>query len=181
MKRIPGTEGYYATTDGVIICTVGYTRILPVYEQKTGHLSVCVEGKTAGVHRLVARTFPKICGKWFDGCEVDHIDGNPQNNNAFNLRTCTHRQNLLNPITTMRQRAKNTKEGCIVGMYSRQGRLLRTFTSCRDAERETGIKNNSINRCCNGIRKTAGKKDSPRYVFKWITLGSTETENISAD
>ena len=38
------------------------------------------------VHRLVAHAFPEICGEWFEGAEVDHIDCNRLNNAAENLR-----------------------------------------------------------------------------------------------
>ena len=54
------------------------------------------------VHRLVAHAFPEICGEWFEGAEVDHIDGNRLNNAAENLRWVTHRDNMNNPITVHR-------------------------------------------------------------------------------
>ncbi len=37
------------------------------------------------VSRLVAKAFPEICGEWFEGCVVHHIDHNTKNNNASNL------------------------------------------------------------------------------------------------
>ena len=35
--------------------------------------------------------------------EIDHIDGNPHNNRASNLRWVTHSENLNNPITKERR------------------------------------------------------------------------------
>lgn len=62
------------------------------------------------VHRLVAMTFPEICGEWFEGCEVDHKDTNKLNNNAFNLRVCTHKENMNNLLTRAKQNAVRRKE-----------------------------------------------------------------------
>lgn len=55
--------------------------------------------KRIKVHQLVARAFPEICGEWFDGCEIDHLDGNPLNNKATNLRVTDKKGNMNNPLT----------------------------------------------------------------------------------
>lgn len=58
------------------------------------------EKKRIFVHRLVAETFiPNYENK----PEIDHIDGNPLNNNISNLRWCNHCENLNNPITRQRK------------------------------------------------------------------------------
>lgn len=50
-----------------------------------------VDGKTIQrrLSRIAAKAFPEICGEWFDDCEVHHIDENPLNNSADNLKVCT--------------------------------------------------------------------------------------------
>lgn len=57
-----------------------------------GHLNIGVQGQRIGAHRLAwafhTGQFPKG--------EIDHIDGNPQNNAIGNLRDVTHAQNMLN-------------------------------------------------------------------------------------
>lgn len=66
--------------------------------------------KTAiGIHRIVAKAFCPIpkrhldVGKTYADLEVNHIDGNPSNNNAENLEWCTCEENVnhafrLHPI-----------------------------------------------------------------------------------
>jgi hypothetical protein len=57
------------------------------------YVSINVNGTSTAmlVHRLVAMAFLKD----FDQClDVDHIDGNRQNNNLKNLRPCTRSKNL---------------------------------------------------------------------------------------
>ena len=46
------------------------------------------------VHREVAKAFPEICGEWFEGCEVHHIDCDPLNNEAKNLIVCTKAEHM---------------------------------------------------------------------------------------
>ena len=85
-KDIPGYEGYKASNMGRI---KGPKRILTGdtgnygktrYTLHVGEKRIRLMG-----HVLVAITFPEICGKWFDGCQVHHIDQNPSNNMANNL------------------------------------------------------------------------------------------------
>lgn len=62
------------------------------------------------IYITIAKLFPEICGEWFEGCEVDHIDTNRFNNRADNLRVCTPKENMNNPLT---------KEHCKNAMYKR--------------------------------------------------------------
>ena len=79
------------------------------------------------VHRLVAQAF---VGELFEGCHVDHIDGNHSNNHYLNLRILTAKEHgLLHPCISNAERhakmqaAAQTKvaamrqAGEIVGRY----------------------------------------------------------------
>lgn len=53
--------------------------------------------KSFRVHRMVALCF---LNKKEEQKEVNHIDGNPKNNNYKNLEWCTHQQNILHANRT---------------------------------------------------------------------------------
>lgn len=53
-------------------------------------------GKTFKVHILVAKAF---LGDYSSDLEIDHLDGDPTNNHIDNLKICTHKENMNNPVT----------------------------------------------------------------------------------
>ena len=67
---------------------------------KIGYYVVSLDGKKYLLHRLLAEAFiPNPEGK----PEIDHIDGNPLNNDLSNLRWATHKENLNNPVSVQRE------------------------------------------------------------------------------
>ena len=150
-------------------------RILKPHTDKEGYKGVvlCInqKRKTFRLHRLVAAAFiPNPDNK---PC-VDHIDGDRANNHADNLRWVTAKENCNNPITKSRlnkkiggymvgrlgglhQRAKQ------IAMYSICGDLIKTFLSVKDAQRETGLNDSNIVKCCKGIKKTCGG-----YIWAYV-------------
>lgn len=129
------------------------------------------------IHILVAKAFPKICGEWFEGCDVHHIDFNPLNNNANNLiilskqeHILIHRENgknkgINNPFYG-KHHTKETIQKAIkkkrkpIYQYSLDGECLCYWFSCTDCERETKMSKVSINRCCLG-------KQIQAYGYIW--------------
>lgn len=150
-------------------------RILKPHTDKEGYKGIvlCInqKRKTFRLHRLVAAAFiPNPDNK---PC-VDHIDGDKSNNRADNLRWVTTKENCNNPITKSRlnkmigeymvgrlgglhQRAKQ------IAMYSICGDLIKTFLSVKDAQRETGLNDSNIVKCCKGIKKTCGG-----YIWAYV-------------
>lgn len=62
------------------------------------------------LHRLIWETFN---GEIPKGMQIDHIDGNPKNNNLNNLRCVTAKENCNNPNTVWKIKGENN------GMYGK--------------------------------------------------------------
>lgn len=113
-------NGYYVVNDIGVVSSLDRVdsagkhqkgKILKQIVAPQGYVQVAlsINGKprTARVHEIVARAFPEICGTWFEGCEVDHIDGDKTNNKASNLRVVTHTMNMRNPNTIWKKQGEN--------------------------------------------------------------------------
>lgn len=105
MYRIIETHpNYMVSVDGVVTNTdTGIELKWQINRHRRDETTVCLckDGKVSRVKisHLVAKAFPEICGEWFDGCEVDHVDTNRLNNNAYNLRVTDRTGNMGNPLT----------------------------------------------------------------------------------
>lgn len=154
-------EGHYRNGDN----NAKYYRKERILKQQVKRLYAQVALKNIGykylqVHRLVAFAFPEICGEWFEGAVIDHIDTNPLNNKADNLRWCTQKINCNNPLTLEKNRTNHVAQKVMVAC-SKDGVDYKCFNSIAEAAQYFNMKSTaSITNCLCGRAKTA-------YGFIW--------------
>ena len=144
-KDIQGYEGYQVSSNGVIRSLDRYLpmpnggeklvkgRIIKQYITHNGYMIVILgkthnDRKTKYVHRIVAEHFPKICGDWFEGCQVDHINCVRNDNRAINLKVCTASENANNPLTLKHQSIKKLGKKMPIGFGDKISSLVKGRT-----------------------------------------------------
>lgn len=157
------------------------------HSRKYCAVKFCNETKerTLLVHRLVAKAFIPLpqrfveTGLTYDDLEVNHIDGNPSNNNISNLEWCTKEENMQHAIRTNLippgKKGGDHPRARKVAMYDLQGNLLKVFNSLTDVSYFfTGKRKGSshIAAVCKGERFT-----SFCHIFRYVSdIEAVETK-----
>ena len=96
-RDIEGYEGLYKASSLGKIKSLKNEIILKPIILKNRYCNISLHNHKQTVypyHIIIAKAFPEICGKWFKGCQVHHIDFNPQNNDPNNLIVLTKKEHL---------------------------------------------------------------------------------------
>ncbi len=121
------------------------------------------------VHRLVAKTFvPNPDNK----PEVNHIDGNKQNNHASNLEWVTSRENQLHAFRLGLQKAPRGKDSncsIAINQYEKDGTFVKTWESINMVKRELGFNSFGIIGCC---KKRKRYKTAYNYKWEYVTTNN---------
>ena len=67
------------------------------FNRSGGYLRVYMDGQKYYVHRIVLSSFSNILG---ENLEVNHIDGDKENNCLWNLEWCTRQENMSHAVKT---------------------------------------------------------------------------------
>lgn len=115
-KPVVNYEGLYEVSDWGRVKSLNYRNtgkegVLKPSPSGKGYLyiNLCknADKTPVGVHIIVWKTFK---GKIPVGNEIDHKDGNPNNNCLENLRCVPHKENCNNPITKQRVTEANKRK-----------------------------------------------------------------------
>lgn len=125
----------------------------------TGQLSKDYKTTFYQVHRLVAEAFiPNV----YNLPQVNHIDGNKENNSVDNLEWISNYDNMQHSIKTglrdvkeISNKMKTAKRREVL-QYSIYGEFIKHWKSIKDVETELKIPNQNIVKVCQGKRHTAG-------------------------
>ena len=101
LGRVKSLSRFQSTTERILkgeYDNRGYYRVRLSKENIT---------KKFQIHRLVASVFIK--NPSFVRLQINHIDGNPSNNNVSNLEWCTHSENMKHAFKTGLQSLKGEK------------------------------------------------------------------------
>ena len=165
LGRISSNTGYIKRKDGRLFFKEG--RILKNTSSGVGYYQVklCKDAIKINIrnHRAVAEAFiPNPENK----PEVNHIDGNKQNNRVDNLEWCSYNENLkhaynnkLRQVTELQKEAasKNGKKSSKTTLqYDKNGKFVAEWESASEAARNLGYSVSNICNCCIYKRKTAG-------------------------
>lgn len=120
------------------------------------------KAKTISVHRLVAEAFIPNPDNL---PQINHKDGNKDNNCVNNLEWCTNEYNMKEAIRLgLRDKiykyGKNHFNSVIVNQYDLDGTFIKKWYCIRNIEKTLGFDNRNISACCRGKRPTA-------YGYKW--------------
>lgn len=104
-KEIPHFSNYMASKEGVIYCKNGFFPSVSTFPTSKGKYLTCSVVRDSDkvrqdivIHRLIALTYHYPGENWIE-LDVNHKDGDKENNNEDNLEWCTKGENLKHAYT----------------------------------------------------------------------------------
>ena len=170
-KPVVGYEGLYEVSSFGRVRSLNYNhtgkeKILKYGKRPNGYLQTTLMKngirKDIYTHRLVAET---LVSNTENKPYVDHIDTNILNNKAENLRWCTHKENVNNPLSIEKKQGKNNYNAKPILQFTLNGEFIRRWDCIIDASKELGCSHGNISSCCNGKRNYCGG-----FIWKYYDL-----------
>lgn len=151
---IDGFPSYLACSDGFVINAKNGNQLIGTVK-KTGYREIVMtdslgKQKSVLLHRIIASCF---CDKPDGADEVNHIDGNKDNNFADNLEWVTRNENLKHAFNAG-LRMDDVSARRVIATNIETGEEIE-FSSIYKAARFFNISQGNICMCCKGMRPYA--------------------------
>ena len=168
-KDIPWCNKYMVNENGEVYSKLS-NKVLKKGYFKDGYVKYILhtdEGrKTVKGHRLVAQTFIPNPNNY---PQVNHIDGNRENNNVNNLEWCTAKYNVNYSLKVLGTKFKGRK-GKNVSVYNKKTGELLAFKSIRKCAEHFGFTRQVVSAILDGdykMKKQTREKVNG-FVIKYI-------------
>ena len=166
-------DGYYVSNKNGWKNLKNLKKKKPVGFITHGYRVVSVKGRHYRYHILVAKAFPEICGKWFDGAQVHHINFNSLDNRPENLIVLSpsehsklhytwqsdefkHGSKKRGEIISKSLKGRTAKEKWVpVVQKTKSGDIIREYESITKAASINNWSQGNICMACKGQLKTA--------------------------
>jgi len=140
-------------------------RVLKPSTNRKGYAKVKIGHTLVSVHRLVAEAF---INNPENKPQVNHKDGNKQNNCVENLEWATNSENQLhanaNGLNENRKKAHKQKVCKRVSQFDKDMNCVGSYESTVQAAKITGVNQSAISACCRGAY---GYKTAGGYIWRF--------------
>ena len=182
-RPVKGFEGQYEVSNlGNVRKKDGKLIKSTVYEREYGYKQVvCNLGlKHFTVSRIVAQSFPEICGEWFYGCHVHHKDYDSTNNVATNLIVCTIKEHgaFHGGEHHPQYGTKFSKETCLKISKANKGRKMSDETRKKMSESHKGEKNHLYGKHFKQSEETCRRKSEAHKGEKNYWYGKSLPRHV---
>lgn len=144
-KELLISSNYVASPEGLIINkTTG--RVLRG-EKRNGYTRVYIKNQYYTAHKLIWETYNGLVP---EGYEIDHFDGNKENNNLDNLKLVNHADNIRNAYRNGHKGQSSVKQ------YTKDGEYIATYSSFREAAKAINGSEYAIKEAVNRYGTSAG-------------------------
>lgn len=168
-RQIKGFEGIYSISENGKVSSIRRSlgkRLMKNRIKPNGYVGIklCNNGKQfhLSIHRLVALHFVDNPNNY---PEVNHKDGNKENNHYLNLEWVTSSENQKHAFRLVLQKVRKGKDhvqSIPINQLDLNGNFVKSWESIKQVKRELGFNTFGIIKCCKNE-----KRYKTAYGFKW--------------
>lgn len=160
-------DGYFVSNYGRVKSInynhqIGMPQLMSTKQDANGYPRVAInvngEHKTVKVHHCVARAFPEVCGEYYEGCHIHHLNEDRSDNRVDNLRVIDSiEHSKMHKQFGRYNKSAITKKRPILAYHNEDDKFMIWFASSADAaEMLTGNRKaaTSITAVIKGRQKT---------------------------